>query len=264
MNGAATPLSQRLRQHWNPVLDRLIGVIDLMNGVAVHGIAGKRTQYLPIAELPVDECSLLKWYRSIGIRRFYVADLDGLMGNGRQCEALLRLATELCAGETLWIDCGWSGAVLQVDRDWLAQMQSAILPDASLRWIIATESADSMAVLDRMLNIVPESRLTLSLDFRCGEFVGAESALKWLEAARGRNIVETILLDVASVGSQSGPGNDGAFSDLVSKFDDLKWITGGGIRHAEDVQNLVAEGYSAILVASALLPKWGVGSTAKN
>ncbi|WP_430453232.1 HisA/HisF-related TIM barrel protein [Rhodopirellula europaea] len=67
-------------------------------------------------------------------------------------------------------------------------------------------------------------------------------------------------MDVASVGSESGPGNGDVFSDIVSRFGDMSWITGGGIRDLKDVRGLVSEGYSAFLIASALLPGNGCWS----
>ncbi|EMB14954.1 HisA/HisF-related TIM barrel protein [Rhodopirellula europaea] len=257
-------LSQQLHRQWKLVLDRLIGVIDLMDGIAVHGIAGKRSQYQPIGELSDNECSLLHWYRSIGIRRFYVADLNGLMGTDRQRDALLTLAREVRRDEILWIDCGWAGSVSQVDQDWLKQMNRSIANGASLRWIIATETADSIDVMNRMLEFVDASNLTLSLDFRAGLFLGPKTAADWAVAARERNIREGILLDVASVGSESGPGNGDVFSDIVSRFGDMSWITGGGIRDAKDVRGLVSGGYSAFLIATALLPGMGAGRTSES
>ncbi|EGF26290.1 HisA/HisF-related TIM barrel protein [Rhodopirellula baltica] len=259
-----TSLSQQLHEQWKPVLDRLIGVIDLKDGVAVHGIAGNRSQYQPIAGLSADECSLLHWYRSIGIRRFYVADLNGLMGTGRQRDALLALVTEIRQEETLWIDSGWTGSVSRIDQEWLSRMNRSIANESNLRWIIATETADSLDVQDRMLEFVNSSNLTLSLDYRAGQFVGPETATDWVLAALKRNIREGILLDVASVGSESGPASGEMFSDCVSRFGDMSWITGGGIRNVKDVRGLVSEGYSAFLIASAMLPALGTGRTPEN
>ncbi|WDQ19074.1 HisA/HisF-related TIM barrel protein [Rhodopirellula sp. P2] len=249
-----SPPQQRLQQRWKSQLDRLIGVLDLMNGVAVHGIAGQRSRYRPVAGLPAGENALLRWYRSIGVQRFYVADLDGLMCQGRQDDALLNLAAELRDGETLWIDCGWRESVSQADRDWMSQMRSSIPAGSDIRWIIASESADSIDVLDRMLEWIPASELTLSLDFRDGQFIGPDSATHWMRSASDRNIREAILLDVASVGGESGPRDCQTFSGLVRQFRSVNWITGGGIRCPEEVQKLVSEGYSEVLIASALLP----------
>ncbi|KLU05777.1 Phosphoribosylformimino-5-aminoimidazole carboxamide ribotide isomerase -likeprotein [Rhodopirellula islandica] len=257
-------LQQRLHQQWKPKLNRLIGVMDLMNGVAVHGIAGQRSRYRPVAELPAGENALLRWYRSIGVRRFYVADLDGLMSNGRQDDALLNLAAELRDGETLWIDSGWRGSVSQADRDWMSQMRSSITAGSDIRWIIASESADSIDVLDRMLESIPASQLTLSLDFRDGQFVGPDSATHWMQSASDRNIREAILLDVAAVGGQSGPRDCETFSRLVRQFRGVNWITGGGIRCPEDVRKLLSQGYSEVLIASALLPSSAADAASKT
>jgi phosphoribosylformimino-5-aminoimidazole carboxamide ribotide isomerase len=44
----------------------------------------------------------------------------------------------------------------------------------------------------------------------------------------------------------------------------MSWITGGGIRDMKDVRGLVSEGYSAFLIASALLPGMGAGRTSES
>ncbi|MFG0263885.1 MAG: HisA/HisF-related TIM barrel protein [Rhodopirellula sp. JB055] len=253
-----------LHQRWKPALDRLVGVVDLMNGVAVRGIAGERSRYQPVAELPPRGNALMDWYRSIGVRQFYVADLDGLMNRGRQDDALSTLAKELRDGETLWIDCGWRGSVSRADREWVTGILSAISSESDVRWIVASESADSIGVLDRLLEWIPACQLTLSLDFRDGQFVGPETVGKWAQAACERGIREAILLDVASVGSESGPRRSEVFLQLVDQFQNLDWITGGGIRHPEDVQKLVNQGYSRVLVASALQPRSVMDAVAKT
>lgn len=236
-------------------MDDVIGVVDLMNGVAVRGIAGERSRYRPVEELWAGGNALIHWYRSIGVRQFYVADLDALMQQGRQDAALSSLAKELCDGETLWIDCGWRGSVSQSDRDWVAGIMSSISVESDVRWIVASESADSLAVLDQMLDLIAARKLTLSLDFRGGQFVGPETVWDWVQAAGERGIREAILLDVASVGSESGPRDCKVFAELVEQYRGLDWITGGGIRFPEEVQDLVNQGYSRVLVASALRPR---------
>ena len=63
---------------------RLVGVIDLMGGVAVRAVGGRRDEYRPVVgrlcDSP-DPLEIANAYReSYGIDTLYVADLDAILG----------------------------------------------------------------------------------------------------------------------------------------------------------------------------------------
>ena len=92
---------------------RVIGVIDLRDGRAVHARAGRRDRYQPIG----DAADLARRYiEQYGLTELYVADLDAIeaaqSSRAQDCigdEAIRRIAG---LGVPLWLDAG----VSSVDR----------------------------------------------------------------------------------------------------------------------------------------------------
>ena len=86
----------------------LVGVIDLLGGKAVHAIAGQRAKYQPVRFCDGDAGKLVQHYREIGVRSFYVADLDAIGGGPLQAGLLRELGASV-DGDLL-VDPGWSGS----------------------------------------------------------------------------------------------------------------------------------------------------------
>jgi phosphoribosylformimino-5-aminoimidazole carboxamide ribotide isomerase len=89
-------------------MPRIIPVIDVMNGVIVHGIGGRRDEYKPIRSAIVDSAVPLKVAEAMlaktGSDEIYIADLDAIRGNGTPSEAVRRLIPQLSA--KVWLDHG--------------------------------------------------------------------------------------------------------------------------------------------------------------
>ena len=78
-------MNDLLTRRW---VQHIVGVIDLLDGQAVHAIAGNRNQYQPIAFCNGDPLALVAYYRTFGLSALYVADLDAIendriQGDGR-------------------------------------------------------------------------------------------------------------------------------------------------------------------------------------
>src|SRR6476620_3114496 len=91
---------------------RLIGVIDLLRGRAVHARAGVREQYAPViapAGAPIQPGSASGLAREyidrFGLTELYVADLDAILGGAPQETSVAALAA---LGAALWLDAGVS------------------------------------------------------------------------------------------------------------------------------------------------------------
>ena len=87
---------------------RVIGVLDLLAGRAVHARAGLRATYGPVpsvAGLPIgpgDALALARAYTDrLGLTELYVADLDAILGGTSQHMLVGRLAA---LGPPLWLD----------------------------------------------------------------------------------------------------------------------------------------------------------------
>jgi len=270
---------------------RLVGVIDLAGGKAVHAIAGERSSYQPVQSCGGDPVALVRQYRGLGIRSFYVADLDAIRGQPLQTTLLDEMAAEM-EGDIL-VDLGWSGA----ESKPVVQAVTALVESHPCLGIIAaTETADSPTALDRLAECIAVTRICLGLDFRQGQLVvskklkdcgrdrNAQTAAAFDAAAvafddaavdRGNDIPEwniefctesthwvdhastlgihrMVILDIATVGKQVGTVTGDMCRSIKQANPNFSIWSGGGIRHASDANQLIQQGCERCLVATAL------------
>src|SRR5690348_15038298 len=90
---------------------RIIGVIDILAGRAVHARAGNRAAYLPIeraAGVVIDgdvEALTRVYVETLGVKELYVADLDAIAhGVSAMNERLIERVVS--AGVPVWVDAG--------------------------------------------------------------------------------------------------------------------------------------------------------------
>ena len=91
---------------------RIIGVVDLLAGRAVHARAGQRETYRPVTSVAGtaiesgDALALARSYVArLGLTELYAADLDAIMGGASQDTLVAALAA---VGVPLWLDAGVS------------------------------------------------------------------------------------------------------------------------------------------------------------
>src|SRR6187431_340627 len=90
---------------------RIIGVIDLLGGQAVHAQGGCRRAYRPVetaagAPIDGDPVALARIYAErLRLDEVYVADLDAIAGGAEQDAPVRRIALS-CA--RVWLDAGIS------------------------------------------------------------------------------------------------------------------------------------------------------------
>ncbi len=104
--------------------DRLVGVIDLIDGRAVHAIAGNRRRYCDVAFCGGDPLLLAEHYLALGLTRIYVADLNALAGKALQTRTLGRLL-DLDLQQVL-VDIGWQGDESDSEREQLNRSGAAL------------------------------------------------------------------------------------------------------------------------------------------
>lgn len=272
---------------WTSVADHLVGVIDLKQGVAVHGVAGQRQRYQPVqlsrftgrTSPPAadgDPIGLVEHYRQQGVRRFYVADLDGLGGQAIQTRRLEQLiASSRHAGDVVaqrWIlDIGLNERLSESDLGWLLELGQS--SGYSIGWVVASESALSQHTVERLAERVDPATLILGIDLREGRLIGpandgpaqrfkksasndgqdGQSALdQWIESGRVAGIEAALILDVSVVGTSSGPAAIQWCHQLHRRLPSWRLISGGGCRCAVDVATYVDAGCHECLVATAL------------
>ena len=226
---------------------RVIPVIDLKGGLAVHAVRGDRERYRPlrsrIAAGP-DPVRLTRAVRErFGLDELYVADLDAIGGGAGSPEVVAALAHE---------------ARVMVDAGTATATAIARLLDLGVaRVVIGTESLPGAEAFGRLRAELPDAPLVLSLDLRGGRLVSPDPALSGAAAVDAlarfaeAGAEEAIVLDLARVGSGVGP-DVALIAEIHAAFPDLELLAGGGVRDADDLRALRDTGAAGALVATAL------------
>jgi len=228
---------------------RVIGVIDLLDGRAVHARAGAREHYEPVRAVAGaaieagDAVAIARTYcDSLGLTDLYAADLDAIMGRSPQDGMVAALA----AIGPLWLDAG----VSSLDR------ARQVLALGIERVIVGLETLESWSALRAIATGVGDERVAFSLDLRNGEPLTRRTLPSGEAAAVAAQAVEAgvhsiIVIDVTRVGT--GAGLD---LELIARVREavpqVMLLAGGGVRGRDDVRRLADAGCDGVLVATAL------------
>jgi phosphoribosylformimino-5-aminoimidazole carboxamide ribotide isomerase len=227
---------------------RVVGVIDLKDGTAVHAVRGERERYRPVRSViggdDGDALALARAFRAdLGLHEVYVADLDAIVGDGENGAVIAALAREA----RVMVDAGVSEPA----------RARALLDLGAQRVIVGTETLTGLDALDGLLAQVPGDALIVSVDLREGRALSADPELAGLPAPDAvarlyrAGLREAIVLDLARVGSGAGP-DVALIAEIHAAFPDLELLAGGGVRDVEDLRALAAAGAAGALVATAL------------
>lgn len=227
---------------------RILPVLDVMNGVVVRGIGGRRHEYRPlvsrltVSSQPLDVAAALALH--FGCREFYVADLDAILGAEPAWPLYAALHEH---GFRLWVDAGLQRVT-----------QACQLASAGIVSIIAgLETLAGPAELAEMVRRFGE-RIVFSLDLRQGEPLGDRGAWQHQDAeaiagqAVSLGVCRVLVLDLAQVGCNHGTGTRELCVRLAMKYPQASLSAGGGVRHRGDLEMLRDCGVKTVLVASAL------------
>jgi phosphoribosylformimino-5-aminoimidazole carboxamide ribotide isomerase len=245
---------------------RVIGVVDLLAGRAVHAKAGTREHYRPVSAVagapiePGDARALAEAYvGDLGITEMYVADLDAILGGPLQSASIAAVARSFSRprgrpeparpAAPLWLDAG----VASPER---AQQIVGLGVD---HVVVGLETLPSYDTLAEICAAVGGNGVAFSLDLRAGEPVVAKGGIARGEqahvvAARAvrAGVGAIIVIDLARVGTSGGLDRE-----LIARVRDaapeVALLAGGGVRGSEDLLRLADLGCEGALVATALL-----------
>jgi phosphoribosylformimino-5-aminoimidazole carboxamide ribotide isomerase len=229
---------------------RIIPVLDLAGGRAVHAKGGDRARYAPARsalapDAPGDALAMARGARALlGHPELYAADLDAIGGRPPQRELARSLAAE---GAALLLDAAIDDAA----------GAARALADGAARLVVGLETLPSLSELAEIVGAAGGGRVLLSLDLREGRPIGAPEAaggaepVAIAEAAAAAGVAGVIVLDLARVGS--GRGLDLALVAAVRRaLPARELIAGGGVRGEDDLARLADAGCDGALVATAL------------
>jgi HisA/HisF family protein len=210
---------------------RIIPVIDIMGGEAVRAVAGRRADYRPL-ETPLadssDPCAVAEGFlRLHPFETIYLADLDAILGQGGNDDALARLAAAFPNIE-FWLDCG--------GRE----------PHAASHFLRVIGS-ESLAPELPAPDLSQERNVILSLDFDAAGFRGPAE----LEEQPSLWPQRVIAMTLARIGGGAGPDLD-RLEAIKARAGSREIYAAGGLRGAEDLSRLKSFGVAGALVATAL------------
>jgi phosphoribosylformimino-5-aminoimidazole carboxamide ribotide isomerase len=227
---------------------RVIGVLDVLDGRVVRGVAGRRHEYRPVVSRLTSSCQPLDVARALrerlGLSGLYVADLDAIAGADPCWDVLDALHDD---GFCLWVDAG----VREPGR-------ANELAGRGVESVVAgLETVAGPGVLEACARTLGRG-LVFSLDLRDGAPLGAWAA--WgsddpeaiARRAASLGVRRVLVLDVARVGLGTGTSTDALCTRLAAAHPEVEVSTGGGVRGRADLERLRALGVRAALVASAL------------
>ena len=237
---------------------RIIGVIDLKDGQAVHARGGRRDEYAAVSEaagtvINGDAVTLAGVYLdTLGLTDVYVADLDAITSAvGRGPDKVRATTTpnvavvrSICKrGGNVFVDSG----VATLDE---ARRVAAAGADEV---IVGLETLPSF---DMLRDICRHYPVTFSLDLRdripmngAGRMGASPEDLARQAVAAGAKSI--IVLDVARVGGTAGPDTE-MLSRIRQVVTRAALLAGGGVRGLDDLTLLSTIGCDGALVATAL------------
>jgi HisA/HisF family protein len=225
---------------------QIVPVLDLKGGIVVHARRGERVDYAPLRSRLVEGCDPVAVARVLcalcRTSSLYVADLDALAGQPVD-EATLE---SLASVAEPWVDAGATtpGAAAALHRAGVA------------RNVLGTESIGPGALAEG----VPAAReppRVLSVDLREDRLISPDPELAGRDPAtaaplaRALGVRELLVIDLARVGTGSGPPLD-AVADLAAALPGVAVYAGGGVRDDADLRALESAGAAGALVATAL------------
>jgi phosphoribosylformimino-5-aminoimidazole carboxamide ribotide isomerase len=227
---------------------RIVPVLDLLSGVVVRGLAGRRSEYRPLVSRltascrPEDVAAAL--HAHFGFAELYLADLDAIAG-GDVAQSIVAALHD--HGYRLWLD---AGVVDEAHARIVAHLNVE-------RMVVGLETVASPEVVKCIVGDFGEL-VVFSLDMKAGALLGhterwrSTDAFEVAAQAIERGVRRVLVLDLARVGVGEGTGTEELCSRLAAAFPHVELSAGGGVRGADDLHRLRHSGVQNVLVASAL------------
>lgn len=225
---------------------KVIPVIDILNGIAVHAVRGKRSEYKPLQSLlsqSIEPIEVAKALKALGFNELYIADLDAIIDCSSNFEFLRQIFD--ATGFQSAVDAGVTS---------LGRAQE--LFDAGIsRLVIGTETLENKNFVAESILRFGTNRVVISLDLKGDKvlvkdgFDGCTDCLCLLQEFKSIGVSQVIVLDLLRVGS--GEGVNVEFLKEAVKVG-LDVYVGGGVRDIHDLVELREFGVTGALVATAL------------
>jgi phosphoribosylformimino-5-aminoimidazole carboxamide ribotide isomerase len=226
---------------------KVIPVVDVLNGVAVHGIRGERERYQTLKSTlcrSADPLDLALTFESLGFSSLYLADLDAILGKSANFNIYRQIMTQTSLD--LMVDAG----IADITR------AEEVLATEVSKIVIGSETLGSLDFLGQSVKAFGEDKVIVSIDLKEGKLLSASEAIASMDAVsfaqelRKIGINQIILLDLDRVGTEHGI-NLALLRSVLEKTG-VEVLVGGGIRSLQELEELRKLGVSGALVATIL------------
>ena len=225
---------------------RIIPVIDLMHGKAVHAVAGKRERYTPVKKSVLvrhpSTLSIAKALQGLGLEELYIADLDAICQIGHNHDLIGQIVAE--TGMKVMVDAGFR----------FADEVSEYVDEGVEKIVLATETLESFEEIPKVINDY-KAQVMASIDIKSGQVIAESDSMQvplaeLIRKFEDKGASEIIILSLDRVGTERGPDLESLKLALQCKS--MPILVGGGVRDIKDVHLLCAQGAAGILVSTAL------------
>lgn len=226
---------------------KVIPVIDVLNGIAVHAVGGERGRYLPLSSVlcsSVEPVDVAKTFERLGFGSLYLADIDAILGKSTNFALYRQIRTK--TNLEFMVDAG----VFDIAK------AEKLLRSGVSKVVIGTETLRDVAFISQAVKILGENRVVVSVDMKEGrvisllESVKSMSPVLLVQTLEKRGVNQIILLDLGRVGTRLGVEVE--LVKTVLEKTRLRVLVGGGIRDLKDLEELANLGVFGVLVATAL------------
>jgi len=226
---------------------KIIPVMDILDGVVVHAVRGRRSEYQPLKSVlcaSANPLDVALAFKALGFSELYVADLDAIMGGHANFSVLKQIADT--TGLRLMVDAG------------ITHLEKAekVLSSHASKVIIGTETLPSISFVGEAVKSLGSERVVVSLDLRGEKVISGfelgkfRNPVRLLREFRGMGVDQIIVLDLARVGSEEGVNMP--ILKEVLRNENGKVFVGGGVRDIKELVELKNVGVFGVLVATAL------------
>jgi phosphoribosylformimino-5-aminoimidazole carboxamide ribotide isomerase len=226
---------------------KIIPVLDVLGGVTVHAVRGRRKEYKPLKSVlcksiePIDVALALK---ALGFCNLYLADLDAITG-GQPNFSLFKRIGDVPLVE-LMVDAGVTSL----------QRAEEVLESNVSKLIVGTETLESKSFVAEALDSFGSEKIVVSLDLMGNHVLSRfeldtlSESISFLRELERQGVSQIIILDLQKVGSSEGINT--SFLKEVLENVEAEVFVGGGVRDVTDLLELNDLGVSGVLVATAL------------
>jgi phosphoribosylformimino-5-aminoimidazole carboxamide ribotide isomerase len=226
---------------------QIIPVVDILRGIVVHAVRGRRKEYQPLKSVlctTTDPVEVAVALRAFGFNELYVADLDAITGGYPNFSLLKRVEAE--TDFKLMVDAGVT----------TLETAGEMLDSGVSKVIIGTETLLNTSFVADAIASFGSKKVMVSLDLignrvlnRFESDTPAEP-IKLLREFQDMGVSQIIVLDLAKVGSRKGV-NKAFLKGVLGKIEARVYV-GGGVQDVKDLLELKDIGVYGVLVATGL------------